>query len=173
MKNKITLVVITIFFVFCFVIFYKGLNNSNTYIPDIKEKRDLPVLVTKDFYSGKKINLNEIFVDSNFYIMNIWASWCLPCRKEHHILMDLNKNKLIKIIGINYKDNFHNAKNFIDEFGDPYDQILIDKNGTLAIELGAYGVPETFIINKEKKIIKRIVGPMNEKILNEIKLYFE
>ena len=87
--------------------------------------------------------------------------------------MDLNKNKLIKIIGINYKDNFHNAKNFIDEFGDPYDQILIDKNGTLAIELGAYGVPETFIINKEKKIIKRIVGPMNEKILNEIKLYFE
>ena len=84
--------------------------------------------------------------------MNIWASWCVPCRAEHHFL--INKNQTIKLIGLNYRDNLNNAKNFISELGDPYSQILIDNDGTLAVEFGAYGVPETFLLIKIKKLLR-------------------
>ena len=84
--------------------------------------------------------------------------------------MQLSKNQSIKLIGLNYRDNLNNAKKFINEFGNPYTQILIDKDGTLGIEFGAYGVPETFIIDKNKKIIRKFVGPINRKSIEEIKL---
>ena len=84
--------------------------------------------------------------------------------------MQLSKNESIKLIGLNYRDNFNNAKKFIDDLGNPYSRILIDKDGTLGIEFGAYGVPETFLIDKNKDIIKKFVGPINQEIVNEIKL---
>ena len=84
--------------------------------------------------------------------------------------MELNKNKSIKLIGLNYRDNLNNAKKFINELGNPYTQILIDKEGILAIEFGAYGVPETILIDKNKKIIKKFVGPINKEILDEINI---
>ena len=84
--------------------------------------------------------------------------------------MQLSKNQSIKLIGLNYKDNFNNAKKFINEFGNPYSRILIDKDGTLGVEFGAYGVPETFLIDKNKDIIKKFVGPINQEIVNEITL---
>ena len=83
--------------------------------------------------------------------------------------MQLSKNETIKLIGLNYRDNFNNAKKFINEFGNPYSRILIDKDGTLGVEFGAYGVPETFLIDKNKDIIKKFVGPINQEIVNEIK----
>jgi len=83
--------------------------------------------------------------------------------------MQLSKNQSIKLIGLNYRDNFSNAKKFIDDFGNPYYRILIDKDGTLGVEFGAYGVPETFLIDKNKDIIKKFVGPINQEIVNEIK----
>ena len=82
--------------------------------------------------------------------------------------MKLSRNKNIKLIGLNYKDNFNNAKKFLNELGNPYSQILIDKNGLLSIEFGAYGVPETFVVNKKKTIIKKFIGTINEEILNQI-----
>ena len=113
---------------------------------------------------------NKIFEEGTFYIVNIWASWCVPCRIEHPLLMQLSKNESINLIGLNYRDNFDNAKKFIDDFGNPYSRILIDKDGTLGVEFGAYGVPETFLIDKNKDIIKKFVGPINQEIVNEIKL---
>jgi len=84
--------------------------------------------------------------------------------------MELSKIQSVKLIGLNYRDNLNNAKKFINELGNPYAQILIDKDGTLAVEFGAYGVPETFIIDKNKKIIKKFVGPINKETAEEIKL---
>ena len=94
----------------------------------------------------------------------------MPCIKEHPLLIQLSKNKSVKLIGLNYKDNLDNAKKFINEFGNPYSRILVDKNGILGVEFGAYGVPETFLIDKNKDIIKKFVGPINQEIVNEIKL---
>ena len=84
--------------------------------------------------------------------------------------MKLSKNQSVKLVGLNYKDNLNNAKDFINEFGNPYSQIIIDNDGTLSVEFGAYGVPETFIIDKDKKIIRKFVGPINEEIVEKIKL---
>ena len=168
MKNKFSLFIVIIFLSFCFVIFYKGLNTPNNYTPKVNEKKNIPTFKAKDFYSDNYINSDKIFEESTFYIVNIWASWCVPCRKEHKFLMELSKSQNVKIIGLNYKDNLDNAKKFINELGNPYSKNLTDKNGFLSIEFGAYGVPETFIINKNKTIVKKFIGPINKKTLNQI-----
>ena len=170
MKNKPKLIIISIFLIFCFIIFYKGLDNPNIYTPKNSVEKNLPIFKAKDFITNIDIDSAKVFADESYYIVNIWASWCVPCRKEHSLLMELNKNKSIKLIGLNYRDNLDNAKKFINELGNPYTQILIDKDGILAVEFGAYGVPETFLNNKKRRIIKKFVGPINKKIIEEIKL---
>ena len=170
MKNKLSLIILFIFLIFCFIVFYKGLNNSNIYTPKITNKKNIPTFKAKDFHLNIDITSEKVFEENIYYIVNIWASWCVPCRTEHPLLMRLSKNKSIKLIGLNYKDNLNNAKDFINEFGNPYSQIIIDNDGTLSVEFGAYGVPETFIIDKKKKIIRKIIGPINKEILEEIKL---
>ena len=173
MKNKLSLLIIIIFLSFCFIIFYKGLENSNTYMPKISNKKNIPNFKAKDLNSNYYLNSEKIFENDTFYIVNIWASWCVPCRTEHPLLMGLSKNQSIRLIGLNYKDNLDNAKKFINEYGDPYSQIIVDKDGTLSIEFGAYGVPETLIINKDKKIIRKFIGPLNKELAEEIKLIIE
>tara|TARA_B100000780_G_scaffold195081_1_gene137611 strand:+ start:325 stop:846 length:522 start_codon:yes stop_codon:yes gene_type:complete len=169
MRNKFSLLVVIIFLSFCFIIFYKGLNNSNTYKPKISDKKNIPTFEAKDFNSNTYLKSKKIFEEDIFYIVNIWASWCVPCRTEHPLLVELSKNQSAKLIGLNYRDNLDNAKKFINEFGNPYSQIIIDNDGTLSVEFGAYGVPETFLINKNKKIIKKYIGPINKEIVEEIK----
>jgi len=170
MKNKIFLISLLLFFSFCFVVLFKGLNNSNVYVPKKTTEKTLVNFVAKDFFTEKEIYFDEIFIDSEFYILNIWSSWCLPCRKEHPKLMQLSKNKSLKLIGLNYRDNKKNAKKFINKFGNPYSSILSDRDGTIAIEWGAYGVPETTIIDRNKKILKKFIGPLDDKSIKEINL---
>ena len=168
MKIKTLLIFLIIVIVIIFFIFYKGLEKSNIYTPKINIEKDIPFFKVKVFNTDKEINSREIFENDKFYLINIWASWCVPCREEHDLLMNLSKQTSIKIIGLNYKDDNKNAINFLKELGNPYKIILSDKDGTVAIELGAYGVPETFLIY-DKKFIKRIIGPINDKLLFEIK----
>ena len=168
MKNKILPFSVIIIFGIIFLIFYKGLEDSNIYTPNINVKSQIPVFNTKDFFSGASVESSNIFEIDKIYLLNIWASWCTPCRQEHSLLMNLNSETDINIIGINYKDNLKNAKNFLNELGNPYKEIYLDTDGTIAIELGAYGVPESFLIYKNK-IIKKHIGPLNEKIIEEIK----
>ena len=168
MKNKILLTVLIFFLVFCFAIFLKSLNTSSIYVPKKSEKRELPEFVATELFLNKEINSKEIFKDSDFYILNIWASWCAPCREEHPQLMELSSNLSVKIIGLNYKDNPKKAKKFLKELGNPFSTTIIDKTGIIAIEFGGYGIPETFIINKDKKIIKTFIGNLTEESLKEI-----
>ena len=170
MKNKILLFTIVLFLIFCFIILFKSLNNSNIYVPKTVSEKTLVNFNSKDFFSEVEISSDQIFVGNEFYILNIWSSWCSPCRDEHPKLMQLSKNSSVKLIGLNYKDNPKNAKKFIDILGNPYSMIIIDENGTILIELGGYGVPETYIINKDKKIIKKFIGPLSDKSIEEINL---
>jgi len=170
MKNKILLIITTIFFVFCFIILFKSLKIPNTYVPKKISQGDLISFDTIDFFTKEKVSSDQIFINQEFYVLNIWSSWCVPCRKEHPKLMKLSNETSVKLIGLNYKDDYENAKKFINKFGNPYSKIIIDQTGIISIELGAYGVPETYIINSKKKIIKKFLGPLNEESINEIKL---
>ena len=170
MKNKFNIFIIIVFLSFCFVVFFKGLNHSNTYTPKNNNKKNIPIFEAKDFNSNTYLKSEKIFEKDFFYIINIWASWCVPCRTEHPLLMELSKNQSVKLIGLNFRDNLNNAKKFINEFGNPYFHTIIDKDGTLSVEFGAYGVPETFIIDKNKIIIRKFMGPINKEIVEEIKL---
>jgi cytochrome c biogenesis protein CcmG, thiol:disulfide interchange protein DsbE len=168
MKIKFFPSVLIIALLVIFGIFYKSLQNSNIYTPNVNTEKSIPLFFATIFPTNNKISSEEVFNSNKFYLMNIWASWCLPCRDEHIFLMNLSKKKNIEIIGLNYKDKNKNAKNFLDKLDNPYEVILSDQDGTIAIEWGAYGVPETFLIYN-KKIIKRIIGPIDENSLVEIK----
>ena len=108
---------------------------------------------------------------SNIKIVNFWASWCAPCRVEHPNIQQLSDLGFV-VHGINYKDTKKNANNFLKELGNPYDKIIFDNKGTNSIEWGAYGVPESFLINKNK-IIKKYIGPLSEESMKEIKLFIK
>ena len=167
MKNKIFIISLIVFFIFIFVIFYKGLNNSSIYTPEIEIKKSIPVFTAKTLNKKILIQSKNIFDKNKFYIFNVWASWCVPCIDEHPLLMKLNSNEKIKIIGLNYKDNTNNAKKFLEKLGNPYSIILVDRDGTKAIEWGSFGVPETFLIY-QNQIIKKYIGPLNEEAVIEI-----
>ena len=169
MKNKLLPIFITFIFVIVFAIFYKGLKETNIYTPETKTNYEVPSLLVELFDTNEIVNTLEIFNSDKFYLLNIWSSWCVPCKQEHPILMELKKNDNLNLIGINYKDTKKNGNNFLKEFGNPYDKIIFDNKGTNAIELGAYGVPESFLINKNK-IIKKYIGPLNKVSMKEINL---
>jgi len=168
MKNKILPVTLTLIFIMIFVILYKGLQDTNIYTPETTSNNKIPTFSVKLFYSNEIINSSEIFDLDQFYLLNIWSSWCVPCRQEHSLLMDLAKKKNIKIVGLNYKDKRSNAEMFLKELGNPYEKIIFDVEGVNAIELGAYGVPESFLIFKNK-IIKKYIGPLNQNSIKQIK----
>jgi cytochrome c biogenesis protein CcmG/thiol:disulfide interchange protein DsbE len=172
MKNKLIPLLIFLVFIVIFIIFYKGLQNTNIYTPGTKTSFEVPSVSVKLFNSNEIVNTLEIFSSDKFYLLNIWSSWCVPCRQEHSILMELTKNDNLRVIGINYKDTKKNANNFLKELGNPYNNIIFDNKGTNAIEWGAYGVPESFLINN-KKIIKKYTGPLNKGSMEEIKLFIK
>lgn len=98
-------------------------------------------------------------------LVNIWASWCAPCRQEHPLLMQLAGDARIAIVGLNYKDKPENARRFLGELGNPYAAVGSDNSGRAAIEWGVYGVPETFLVGKDGKIAWKQVGPFTAEIV--------
>jgi|TARA_B110000438_G_C15363153_1_gene457253 cytochrome c biogenesis protein CcmG/thiol:disulfide interchange protein DsbE len=169
MKNRFLPLSIIFIFLIIFIIFYKGLQNTNIYTPEVIIDNKIPSFSAKLFYSNKVTNSSEIFEPNKFYLLNIWSSWCVPCKHEHPFLIELKKDNNVEVIGVNYKDTKVNANKFLDELGNPYDQIIFDKDGTIGIEWGAFGVPESFLIYN-RNIVKKYIGPLNNKSTKEIKL---
>ena len=167
MKSKFIPLILILIFLIIFAIFFKGLKSSNIYVPNTSLEKKIPLLELKSFENNSIIISEKIFKDDNYYFMNIWASWCIPCKDEHEFLMELKKDGKIKLIGFNYKDNLKNASSFLKDLGNPYDIIVSDKDGTASIEWGAYGVPESFLVY-QNKIIKRFIGPISIEDLLEI-----
>jgi cytochrome c biogenesis protein CcmG, thiol:disulfide interchange protein DsbE len=101
-------------------------------------------------------------------VLNVWASWCVPCRDEAALLMGLSGDKRIRLVGINYKDQPDNARRFLGRFGNPFSASGADANGRAAIEWGVYGVPETFIVGRDGKIAYKLVGPLTPENLERV-----
>jgi cytochrome c biogenesis protein CcmG, thiol:disulfide interchange protein DsbE len=99
-------------------------------------------------------------------VVNVWASWCVPCRDEAPLLMELAKDNRFRLVGINYKDEAENARRFLARFGNPFAAAGADQSGRAGIEWGVYGVPETFVIGRDGKIAYKLVGPLSEDNIN-------
>jgi cytochrome c biogenesis protein CcmG/thiol:disulfide interchange protein DsbE len=98
-------------------------------------------------------------------VVNVWASWCGPCRDEHPLLMDLAEDRAIRLVGINQKDNSENARRFLGQFGNPFAAVGNDANGRASIDFGVYGVPETFIVGPDGTIRHKHIGPLSREAL--------
>ncbi|QPC42329.1 DsbE family thiol:disulfide interchange protein [Kaustia mangrovi] len=100
-------------------------------------------------------------------LVNIWASWCVPCRDEHPILMQLASRQDIRVFGINYKDKPENARRFIGLHGNPFEAVGVDEDGRASVDWGVYGVPETFVVNGKGVITFKWIGPMSPEIAKD------
>ena len=166
MNNKFSFIIVFLIITFILLIFFKSLFENKNYIPNKTKK--IENISIEEFYSGKNLKLKELFDNEKYIIINIWASWCVPCREEHKYIKNISEINNLKIVGLNYKDKKDNAQKFLDELGNPFDIILKDTSGTKSIFLGAYGVPETFVIDRELNILRKYIGPINFE--NEIEI---
>ena len=101
-------------------------------------------------------------------VVNVWASWCVPCHDEAPLLTELSKDKRLQIVGINYKDAPDNARRFLGRYGNPFGMVGVDGNGRASIEWGVYGVPETFVVGREGTIVYKLVGPVTPANLESV-----
>jgi cytochrome c biogenesis protein CcmG, thiol:disulfide interchange protein DsbE len=112
-----------------------------------REGKAVPGLASADF-------------KSNVTVLNVWASWCVPCREEAPLLMTLAADQRVRVVGINYKDQPDNARRFLGRYGNPFIANGTDGNGRAAIEWGVYGVPETFVVGRDGRIAYKLIGPI-------------
>ena len=111
---------------------------------------------------------NDTLKTGKISVVNVFASWCVPCRQEHPQIVELGKDDRLQLIGINQKDPAKNALSFLEELGNPYDSIGVDRNGRGSIEWGVYGIPETFFVDGKGVIFHKHVGPINPQTLNNV-----
>ncbi|CAN7157247.1 DsbE family thiol:disulfide interchange protein [Brucella pseudogrignonensis] len=113
--------------------------------------------------------LNSEDFKGKLTLVNVWGSWCVPCRQEHPLLMEIAKDERIRVVGLNYKDQPENARRFLGDLGNPFAAVGADRAGRSAIEWGVYGVPETFLVDKDGKIVYKHVGPFTpESVKNDL-----
>lgn len=99
------------------------------------------------------------------WVLNVWASWCVPCRQEHPLLVDLARSGVVPLVGLNYKDKTADAERFLAQLGDPYVFSVTDHDGRVGIDFGVYGVPETFVIDKAGVIRFKHIGPLTPEVM--------
>ena len=166
--QKIIKSIIVFLFIFVLLVFYNSLNRETNYSTDYLVGNKLTNINLNSF-DDNKIYTSEDIQKSRYTLINFWASWCAPCKIEHPYLMQLSKEKNLKILGVNFKDKKINASKFLNELGNPYYYMAKDNTGKQSVNFGIYGIPESILINNETIVLKKFVGPLNEQNLNDIK----
>jgi len=144
---------------------YQGLSLDPSQIPSVLVNKPVPQFDLPPL-PGKDNGMARADLGDGPTLINVFASWCVACRVEHPILMEMSKKGTVPIYGLNYKDAPDDAVNWLDRFGDPYDRIGSDQNGRVGIDFGVYGVPETFVVDRHGTIVHKIIGPITPDILN-------
>ena len=150
------------------VLLYRGLGNGDpSRLPSALIGRPAPALPLPALDGLTRDNVQVPGFDPASFqgrvtLVNVWASWCIPCRTEHPQLERLATDRRIQLVGINYKDTAENARRFLGRYGNPYSAVGVDTGGRAGIEWGVYGVPETFLIGRDGRILYKHVGPIIE-----------
>ena len=141
--------------------------------PSALLNKSMPIFSSTNLYNDGE-NLLSNNLQDKFTLINFFASWCTPCRAEHHLFFEIRKQKPeLYIVGFSHKDDPDDSKKYLEEEGNPYSFVGLDKEGKIAFEFGVFGLPETFIINDKGKIIFKHTGPLTKEIIdNEISKLF-
>ena len=164
MKRQL-LIIPSILFLLVLLTFYYLLiiERNPSEIPSNLLNKNVPNFKTEALFKNEKFISSEEF-GNEIILVNFFATWCKPCRDEHVFIKRFSKEKEIRVIGINYKDNPKKTLQWLNKLGNPYSNVPLDKNGRIAIEWGVYGIPETFLINSNGIIKYRHVGPITKKV---------
>lgn len=165
--KKINIIIVCSFFLFIFTTLFFSLENEKIYNTENIIGKKINEVELNLFNNSGIFNTKEIS-KYNYALLNFWASWCGPCRKEHRHLMSLSKNKNLKIIGVNFKDDENSAKKFLEEMGNPFFVLTKDTDGKKSVDFGIYGIPETILVSQDLRVLKKYVGPINNKDVKEI-----
>ena len=138
-----------------------GLNRDPGHVPSPFIGKPAPAFRAPTLFGAQPLLTSEA-LKGKVWIFNVWASWCVACRDEHPLLIGLQRDKVVSIVGLNYKDREEDAKSWLERFDNPYQVIALDPAGDIAIDYGVYGVPETFVIDQEGIIRYKHVGPISE-----------
>ena len=168
MQKKIIKSSVILLIIFIIGVFFVGLNKSSIYDTKNLVGQKITKIQLEHFAENRIITENDL-KKNNFTLINFWASWCGPCREEHSILIKLNDEKNLKLLGVNFKDKKSNALEFLKDLGDPYDDLARDELGKHSINFGIYGIPESILINKNLVIIKKFIGPISKNDYDDIK----
>ncbi len=136
-------------------------------IPSALIGRQAPSLALPPLEGSNTSALTTAAIAGKLTLVNVFASWCVPCRQEHPILKELANDSRLTIVGINYKDRNDNALRFLGELGNPYKAIGIDPNGKAAIDWGVYGIPESYLVAPDGTILYKRVGPFDARSLTQ------
>ncbi len=147
---------------FAYQLYAVGQNpDRNSRIPSALINKPVPEFNLPQLAGVPGNGLNDRLLSSGLHVVNVWASWCVPCRREHPVLMELAKDQRFQMAGLNYKDIDENARRFLGNLGNPYQRVGSDPDGRSGIDWGVYGVPETFIV-KDGVIVYKFIGPLSE-----------
>jgi len=130
-------------------------------VPSALLNKPVPEFALPSMLGGQSVGLDSGDLSIGVHVVNVWASWCGPCRLEHPILMKLADDRRFEVVGINYKDVPENAERFLGALGNPFAKIGADRDGKTGINWGVYGVPETFVV-KDGVIVHKFIGPLSE-----------
>ena len=164
----IVLTTICLFFLI-FILLEKNPNDP----PSALLNKNLPTFSSISLYNNEETLLSDS-LKGNFTLINFFASWCTPCRAEHHLFFKIKKEiPEFYILGFSHKDDLNDSKKYLEEEGNPYSFVGIDRDGKIAFDFGVFGLPETFIINKDGEISYKHTGPLTKKIIeDEIAILF-
>jgi cytochrome c biogenesis protein CcmG, thiol:disulfide interchange protein DsbE len=152
-------------FVALVVLFAMGLNPNRDIhaLPSPLIGKPAPEFTLTDVRDETSVVTNST-LKGQVYVLNVWASWCLPCRQEHEALLAIARKKVVPIIGLDYMDDRNKAKLLLEQLGNPYSAVPFDKDGRTAIDWGVYGAPETYLVNAQGQIVFKFISPMTAEI---------
>jgi len=138
----------------------KGLFMDPKFIPSVLIGKPAPEFNLPTLTAPKQ-NISKADLKGKVWMLNVWASWCVACRAEHPVLNEIARMKIVDIYGLNYKDEKRDADNWLKRLGNPYVVNMVDRNGSVGIDFGVYGVPESFIIDGEGIVRHKFTGPIS------------
>jgi cytochrome c biogenesis protein CcmG, thiol:disulfide interchange protein DsbE len=171
--NKYLLIPLMLFLVLVVAIFVVMRRGSDPHeIPSPLINKQAPAFQLPQLTDPAK-TISATDMRGKVYVLNFWGSWCIACREEHPLLVQYSKQKVVPIVGVDYKyanddsDERAAARQFLSELGNPYSQVIYDHDGTTSIDYGVYGAPESFLIDKSGVIRFKQIGPITEDVWNK------